>query len=97
MVLLAARFISRIQNTLEIELSLRSFFEAPTIAELAQQIETELQTNSRLQLFPIEVISRNQNLPLSFGEQQLWFLAQVEPDNPFYNEHFTIYLPSSID
>ena len=95
--LLAARFISRIRNTLEIELSLRSLFEAPTIAELAQQIETELQTNSRLQLFPIEVISRNQNLPLSFGEQQLWFLGQVEPDNPFYNEHFTIYLPRSID
>ncbi|MEP6490690.1 amino acid adenylation domain-containing protein [Microcoleus vaginatus GB2-A3] len=95
--LLAAQVISRIRNTLEIELSLRSLFEAPTIAELAQQIETELQTNSRLQLSPIEVIDRSQNLPLSFGEQQLWFLAQVEPGNPFYNEHFTIYLPSSID
>ncbi|MEG4026408.1 amino acid adenylation domain-containing protein [Microcoleus sp. S13C4] len=95
--LLAAQVISRIRNKLEIELSLRSLFEAPTIVELAQQIETELQTNSKLQLSPIEVISRNQNLPLSFGEQQLWFLAQVEPGNPFYNEHFTIYLPSSLD
>ncbi|MEG4408868.1 phosphopantetheine-binding protein [Microcoleus sp. MON2_D5] len=82
--LLAAQVISRIRNTLEIELSLRSLFEAPTIAELAQQIETELQTNSRLQLSPIEVISRNQNLPLSFGEEQMWFLAQVEPGNPFW-------------
>ncbi|MEG4012456.1 MULTISPECIES: amino acid adenylation domain-containing protein [unclassified Microcoleus] len=95
--LLATQVISRIRNTLAIELSLRSLFEAPTIAELAQQIETELQTNSSLQLSPIEVISRNQNLPLSFGEQQMWFLAQVEPGNPFYNEHFTIYLPSSLD
>ncbi|MBD1815534.1 non-ribosomal peptide synthetase [Microcoleus vaginatus DQ-U2] len=95
--LLAAQVISRIRNTLEIELSLRSLFEAPTIAELAQQIEIELQTNSRWPLSPIEVIDRSQNLPLSFGEQQLWFLAQVEPGNPFYNEHFTIYLPSSID
>jgi len=95
--LLAAQVISRIRNTLAIELSLRSLFEAPKIAELAQQIETELQTNSRLPLSPIEVIDRSQNLPLSFGEQQLWFLAQVEPGNPFYNEHFTIYLPSSID
>ncbi|NQE37105.1 non-ribosomal peptide synthetase [Microcoleus asticus] len=95
--LLAAQVISRIRNTLEIELSLRSLFEAPTIAELAQQIETELQTNSRLPLSPIKVIDRDQNLPLSFGEQQMWLLAQVEPGNPFYNEHFTIYLPSSID
>jgi len=95
--LLAAQAISRIRNTLEIELSLRSLFEAPTIAELAQQIETELQTNLRLQLSPIEVISRNQNLPLSFGEEQMWFLAQVEPGNPFYNEHFTIYLPGSLN
>jgi len=95
--LLATQVISRIRNTLEIELSLRSLFEAPTIAELTKQIERELQTNSSLQLSPIQTIDRNQNLPLSFGEQQLWFLAQVEPGNPFYNEHFTIYLPSSID
>ncbi|MEG4342269.1 amino acid adenylation domain-containing protein [Microcoleus sp. A003_D6] len=95
--LLATQVISRIRNTLEIELSLRSLFEAPTIGELCQQIEIELQTNSRLQLSPIQTIDRNQNLPLSFGEQQMWFLAQVEPGNPFYNEHFTIYLPSSLD
>jgi len=95
--LLATQVISRIRNTLEIELSLRSLFEAPTIVELTKQIERELQTNSSLQLSPIQTIDRNQNLPLSFGEQQLWFLAQVEPGNPFYNEHLTIYLPSSID
>lgn len=95
--LLATRVISRIRNTYEIELSLRSLFEAPTIAALAQQVETKVQTSSNLQLSAIQTIDRNQNLPLSFGEQQLWFLAQVEPGNPFYNEHFTIYLPSPID
>jgi len=95
--LLAAQVISRIRNTFEIELSARALFEASTIAELAKQIEIELQTNSRLQISPIPTIDRNQNLPLSLGEQQLWFLAQVEPGNPFYNEHFTIYLPSSLE
>jgi aspartate racemase len=30
-------------------------------------------------------VSRQQALPLSFSQQRLWFLAQLEPNNPFYN------------
>lgn len=38
--LLATQFVSRVRDRLHIELPLRSIFEAPTIAELAQQINT---------------------------------------------------------
>src|ERR687886_2492731 len=34
---------------------------------------------------PIEPVSRDETLPLSFGQQWLWFLDQVEPDNPYFN------------
>ncbi len=38
--LLATQFVSRVRDRLHIELPLRSIFETPTIAELAQQINT---------------------------------------------------------
>ncbi len=33
-----------------------------------------------------------QNLPLSFAQEQLWLLNQLEPDNPFYNEQVALKL-----
>ncbi|HEY7350649.1 MAG TPA: amino acid adenylation domain-containing protein [Ktedonobacterales bacterium] len=35
--------------------------------------------------------------PLSFGQQQLWLLAQMMPDIPVYNECVTIHLPGPLD
>ncbi|GAC1398976.1 MAG: hypothetical protein NVSMB49_08120 [Ktedonobacteraceae bacterium] len=35
--------------------------------------------------------------PLSYGQQQLWLLAQLMPDTPVYNECVTIYLPGPLD
>src|SRR6266567_3208116 len=35
--------------------------------------------------------------PLSFGQQQLWLLAQLTPNTPVYNECVTIHMPGSLD
>ncbi len=35
--------------------------------------------------------------PLSSGQEQLWFLAQMMPDTPLYNESLTLSLSAAID
>jgi amino acid adenylation domain-containing protein len=40
---------------------------------------------------------RTDPLPLSFAQQRIWFLQQLEPDNPFYNEQIAIHLTGLLD
>src|ERR1044071_3234958 len=34
---------------------------------------------------PIEKISRSGDLPLSYAQQRMWFMAKLSPDSPAYN------------
>jgi amino acid adenylation domain-containing protein len=81
--LLATQVVSRISKNLQVEISLRQFFDAPTIADLALAIA---QTSTKNALTQIQRQSRDSHFPLSFAQQRLWFLAQLEPNNPFYNQ-----------
>jgi len=83
--LLATQVISRVRQALQLELPLRTLFEAPTVAGLAGRIETARQAGESLQAPPMLLISRDGELPLSFAQQRLWLLDQLEPDSAFYN------------
>ena len=82
--LLATRVLSRLKKAVPVSLELRSLFEAPTIRRLAQRIEQELERTpgySRPALVPQ---ARGESAPLSFAQQRLWFLDQLEPQNTAY-------------
>ncbi|MDF5719565.1 MAG: amino acid adenylation domain-containing protein [Rhizonema sp. PD37] len=51
--------------------------------------DKDVDTDTDLSLIKTE---RPQNLPLSFAQEQLWLLNQLEPDNPFYNEQAALKL-----
>ncbi|HEC84648.1 MAG: hypothetical protein DRR08_15420 [Candidatus Parabeggiatoa sp. nov. 2] len=96
--LLIIQIISRVQETLHVELSLSSLFDCPTIAELALHIETVRGDEPHRQQLPaIQPISRQQNLPLSSFQEQLWFLAQLNPNVPFYNEAISIHINDEVN
>jgi amino acid adenylation domain-containing protein len=96
--LLISKVISRLQETLKVELPMLSLFDSPTIAELAQHLETSLRQKPNLQQAPaIQPISRQQNLPLSYFQEQLWFLAQLNPNVPVYNESASIHINSTLN
>lgn len=85
--LLATQVISEIRQVFEIELPLRCLFESPTVAGLAVQVNQALATASTsIPSMPaLQPVPRSQSLPLSFAQQRLWFLQQLEPDAPLYN------------
>ncbi|MGV2831536.1 amino acid adenylation domain-containing protein, partial [Myxosarcina sp. GI1(2024)] len=95
--LIATRVISQIRQVFETELPLRSLFERPTIAGLAQEIEQAIKSDSGIKVTKIEPISRTEKLPLSFAQQRLWFLAQLEPDSPFYNRPAAVRLQGQLN
>nr|QEO74542.1 condensation domain-containing protein [uncultured bacterium] len=83
--LLAMRIISRVRQAFHVEIPLRSLFETPTVAGLAHNIELASRSSSPLDLPPLIPVPRTAPLPLSFAQQRLWFLDQLEPGNAAYN------------
>jgi len=82
--LLATRIMARIRTVLPVELPVRTIFEAPTIESSARLVEAALRQKDALVLPPLQVGPRPAELPLSSGQQRLWFLAQLEPESTAY-------------
>jgi acyl carrier protein len=79
--LLVLQVYSRIKEELGTDVSLRRFFELPTIAGLAEAIPGQRMPKAA----PLKPVPRDRPLPLSFAQQRLWFLDQLMPDSPLFN------------
>ncbi|MGB7926380.1 MAG: condensation domain-containing protein, partial [Pyrinomonadaceae bacterium] len=77
--------VSRIREAFTVEMPLRSLFETPTIAGLAAQVDMQLKSGHGLEAPALVKASREGELPLSFAQQRLWFLDQLEPNGASYN------------
>ena len=73
--LLAMRVISSIRKQLDIEMSIQSLFLYPTIEALAKNLPLH---EEETLLPPIKVQARPAQIPLSFTQQRLWFIDQLE-------------------
>jgi amino acid adenylation domain-containing protein len=87
--LLATQVVSRLRQALGVEIPLRLLFEKPTVAALAAEVEREVQAHAGLAAAPLRPpllpAPREGDLPLSFAQQRLWFLDQLEPGSAAYN------------
>ncbi len=100
--LLATQVISRVRRTFEVELPLRNLFEMPTVFELATAIEAARRTGIGAQVPALERADRDATahgggLDLSFAQERLWFLQQLEPDSPAYNMPNVLGLEGPLD
>ncbi len=75
--LLATVVISRIQKAFNLDLSITSMFDFPTISQFSQHLDRQLNTdlNTHSDIRPVD---RTRPLELSFGQQRLWFLDKFE-------------------
>ncbi|MCP4659472.1 MAG: amino acid adenylation domain-containing protein, partial [bacterium] len=92
--LLATQLVSRVRDTLGVELPLRAVFETPSVAGMA----TALPLAGAKDLAPPLVrVPREMDLPASFAQQRLWFLDRLVPDNPLYNIYSPFQLQGALE
>jgi amino acid adenylation domain-containing protein len=93
--LLATRIVSRIRALHAADFSLRELYLSPTVAALAaaldgrQPVQGDASMPAPAALVPVP---RGEVLPLSFGQERLWFLDQLDPGSPAYNIAWTVRL-----
>ncbi|MFZ5918494.1 MAG: amino acid adenylation domain-containing protein, partial [Chloroflexota bacterium] len=95
--LLATQVVSRVRAAFQVELPLRKFFELPTVATLAEQIDGAMRAAAGVQSPPIVPVLRDVKMPLSFAQQRLWFLDHLEPGSPLYNIAAAVRVVGSLD
>jgi len=95
--LLATQVVVQSRELLHVELPLRLMFEFPTVAELARQIEIAQRESERRILPPLLGQNRPEILPLSYAQERLWFLEQLELVGSAYNIAMARRLQGSVD
>jgi SAM-dependent methyltransferase/alpha-ketoglutarate-dependent taurine dioxygenase len=83
--LLGTQVISRLSKLFNTPLQLRWLFRFRTVASLAEEIERAGSVATEDEVPALEPVPRNQHLPLSYAQQRLWFLTQLQPESAFYN------------
>ncbi|MEG4530220.1 amino acid adenylation domain-containing protein [Microcoleus sp. D2_18a_D3] len=94
--LLATQAISRLREAFQIEVPLRSLFESPTVATVTESL-LQYRAEQKRKAPPIKRVSRQGELPLSFAQQRLWFLDQLQPGNPAYNIPAAVRLKGALN
>ncbi len=91
--LLAVAMITRLREALGLDVELGDIFEHPCLSDFASKIAN----GRRAQLPPITKADRSQPLPLSYAQQRLWFLAQMEGVSEVYHMPFGVRLAGKLD
>ncbi len=88
--LLAIRVVSRVRDVFGVDVTFQTLFQNPTIAGLAKVI------TAGKNLAVVQSIERRKSAgpaPLSFAQEQLWFLDRLSPGSPVYNVNDVVDFP----
>ena len=95
--LLATQIVSRLRADLGVEVPLQTLFQSPTVEGMARKAEEALRAEHSLAAPPIEPVPREQPLPLSFAQQRLWFLNQLQGDSSAYHLATGVRIRGALD
>ena len=88
----AMRVIAAINSGLDAAVAVRTLFEAPTVAQLAPRIGADGGGRE-----PLVAVERPAVVPLSFAQQRLWFLDQLQGPSPVYNLATALRISGALD
>jgi len=95
--LMAIQIVSRLRHNFGVELSVKNLFQSPTVAGLATTIERLRQSGETLIAAPMTRVARDPPIPLSFAQQRVWFLHQLDPNLTAYNMPSAFHLEGDLD
>ncbi len=95
--LLATQLIIRVKKKFSIDIPLKSIFENPTIKDFAKIIDNYLKNDKPVGEEKIPTVPRTNKLQLSYQQQRLWFLDQLDPMNASYNIPSLVKLKGEIN
>ncbi|HYR10120.1 MAG TPA: amino acid adenylation domain-containing protein, partial [Longimicrobium sp.] len=93
--LLATRVLSRVRRALGAEVPLRALFEGPTVAGLAERVQSAPVSGE--QPLPLRRVPREGDLPASFGQERLWRAHRAGPADTSFNLHYGFHVRGALD
>jgi len=90
--ILAMRLVAAINTSLDADLSVRTLFDAPTVAQLARCLDGEAGGRE-----PLVALQRPEVVPLSFAQSRLWFLNRFENGDATYNMPVSLRISGALD
>ncbi|MEH2267588.1 MAG: amino acid adenylation domain-containing protein [Nostoc sp.] len=88
---------NRIEADLEVEVSVADFFAGMSTRSLVTKILAQITTDAIPSISLTQREKTTSVQPLSFAQQGLWFINQLNPDSPTYNIPITISLKGCIN
>jgi amino acid adenylation domain-containing protein len=95
--LLATQVVARACERFLIDLPAQTLFECPTVALLARRIDAIRNKVDATLLPPIQQADRSQPLDLSFSQERLWLIYQLQPESTAYNVPSAIQIKRKIN
>ncbi|WP_131812455.1 non-ribosomal peptide synthetase, partial [Mycobacterium mantenii] len=90
----ATRLIARLRAELGLEVPIRALFDAYTVAGLAKWIGAHAGAR---ECAPLVAQQRPAVVPLSYAQQRLWFIDQLQGPSPVYNMPVALRLSGCLD